>query len=542
MAVWCLLGLGSISAAPQVHADVERALTDAPAHEDPQSSPASTPEQSGESGSAAAPTRSTFELVVDKAQALAAAPYQPPRSDDMPAALRDLDYSQYRDIRFDADSALWKDEALFHVEFFHRGFVYREAVTIHEVVDGVPTTIPYAANQFDLGTNPKLEGLADSTLGFAGFRIHYPLNSTAYRDEALLFQGASYFRMVGRGQGYGLSARGLAVDTALPKGEEFPRFTEFWLEKPQRQATTLTIHALLDSPSVTGAYAFEFLPRGDSILRVRLRLFARADIERLGVAPLTSMFLHGTNRVRHYDDFRPEVHDSDVLGIHTGAGEWITRPLTNPLRLQVSTFSDDGPRGFGLMQRERNFVAYMDTEAGYHRRPSFWIVPDRHWGNGAVQLVEIPTPDETNDNIVAYWMPAEKMRAGDERAFAYELHATGMDVSPRWLASVARTRIGDGNNPGIKNASRGLRQFVVDFEGGELGDMAADQPVEAALDASSGRVRDLSVLRLPDRHGWRVAFKLDPDKDTPSDMRLYLHLRGHRLSDTWTYIWDPRNF
>lgn len=484
--------------------------------------------------------QSLFEGLTQQARALAASPYRPPDRAQVPQPLRDLNYSQYRDIRFNKDEALWSGRSLFNIEFFHLGFLYRDPVTIHEVVDGEVRTVAYQPSLFDYGKNEGLQQLADPNLGFAGFRVHYPINDPEYKDELLVFLGASYLRMVGRGQSYGLSARGIAVDTATSKGEEFPRFKEFWLERPGPNATSLVFYALLDSESITGAYRFELHPRGDTVLNIQSRLFAREDIEKLGVAPLTSMFLYGSNRVRHYDDYRPQVHDSDGLLMQTGQGEWIWRPLNNPPKLNVSSLLDQGPLGFGLLQRERDFLQFQDLEARYDVRPSFWVTPHGDWGKGRLQLVEIPTPDETNDNIVAFWVPDEPFEAGQERSFEYQLRASGSELTPAHLATVQRTRIGWGAIPGARQKPpRSLRQFKVDFLGGELDALDPSQPVEPKLTVSSGEVTDLIVQHLPQGRGWRVAFKLRPEQGTPVDMRLFLKLRGQRLSETWNYVWTP---
>lgn len=481
-----------------------------------------------------------FEGIAGRARTLATRPWAPPDPRAVPEALARLEYSQFRDIRFNKDAALWVDQGRFSVELFHLGFLYREPVIIHEVVDGKVEPLQYDPELFDYGKNEGLEEALRPTLGFAGFRIHYPINRAAYNDEVIAFLGASYFRMVGREQSYGLSARGLAVDTALPKPEEFPRFREFWLVRPAPNADTMTFYALLDGPSVAGAYRFTLAPGEDTVLAVEAQVFARADVTKLGIAPLTSMFLYGDNRVRYFDDFRPEIHDSDGLLVHTGADEWIWRPLTHDGALQVSSLLDANPRGFGLMQRDRDFDHYLDMEARYERRPSLWVEPRGEWGKGAVQLLELPADDETEDNIAAYWVPDEPFRAGAEQRYAYELRTRWSDAPDEKLARVRHTRIGWGAIPGTKEKPpRSLRQFVVDFRGGDLPDDDPDAQIEAELTTTSGEFRDLTVQPLPGDYGWRVAFKLAPDGERPADMRLFLVGANGRLSETWNYVWQP---
>jgi glucans biosynthesis protein len=269
-------------------------------------------------------------------------------------------------------------------------------------------------------------------------------------------------------------------------------------------------------------------------------LFARRDVRKLGVAPLTSMFMHGENSTRFFDDYRPEVHDSDGLLMHTGGGEWIWRPLTNGRELRVSTLLGRNPKGFGLLQRDREFDHYLDAESHYERRPSHWIKPlGGDWGKGAVELIEIPSGEETNDNIVAFWKPDQPFKAGEDRGFEYRLLAFGGNRNTEH-AVVTRTRIGWGAIPGQeKKPPRSFRQFIVDFTGGELQDLDGSQPVEPQLSTTSGDLSDITIQRLPGGHGWRVAFKLMPEEEKPADMRLFLNLRDRRLSETWTYVWHP---
>jgi periplasmic glucans biosynthesis protein len=482
---------------------------------------------------------SLFDQIINKARTLAGQPYQGGEP-DLPEALDALDYPGYRDIRFRKEQALWGDSPGYSVEFFHPGFLYRHPVTIHEVVGGEVRTLPFDTRMFHYGNHGALNLPRD--LGFAGFRLHFPIHDPSYKDELIAFLGASYFRMVGRGQHYGLSARGLAVDTAVPSGEEFPRFTEFWLVRPEPRANQVEFYAMLDSESVTGAYAFVLESAVDTLLHVRSRLFARSDVQKLGVAPLTSMFTWGENKVRPVDDYRPEVHDSDGLIHNTGAGEWIWRPLVNPPSLQVSALLDTRLAGFGLAQRDRSFDSYQDPESQYHRRPGIWITPGAgDWGKGSVQLVEIPSANETNDNIVAFWVNDQPLRAGESVSFDYTLRTFGRMLNPENLAQVIASRNGWGWIPGAsERPPPSLRQFVVDFEGGELTGLSGAQPVKAELAVDRGAARNLTVARLPVGDVWRVAFKLTPaEVEQKVNMRMFLTLRGRRVSETWNYLWDP---
>lgn len=481
----------------------------------------------------------SFATVQRLARERAESPYQKP-SDALPAGLAKLGYDQYRDIRFRREHALWRGQALFEVQFFHRGSNFTRKVNISEVVDGQVRPVTYSTSQFDFGAQKPPGDLPPET-GYAGFRVHFPLHTPLYKDELIVFLGASYFRVLGRNQGYGLSARGLAINTAGARGEEFPFFSDFWLVKPNPEERNLRIYALLDSESVTGAYQFDIRPGLITQVEVKKELYPRKSIEKLGVAPLTSMFMFGEDTgQRRFDDFRPEVHDSDGLLAQTGAGEWLWRPLVNPRELQVNRFVDQNPRGFGLIQRDREFAHYQDNESRFQSRPSYWIEPLGDWGKGGVELVEIPSEEEIHDNIVAYWVPEAPVEAGKPLRFSYLLSA--FSESPRWPpgARAIATRTGSSAIGGYKtSSSEPSRRVVVDFAGGELVGLDRTQPVKAVVTSDGGKVDAVTVERLPDSDVWRVAFRVTGKEKTPVNLRLYLTLYGDALSETWTYTWKP---
>ena len=352
-----------------------------------------------------------FARLKGRARALASAPCVP-RTRAFPDALRRLDWDRYQAIRFRDSRSLWVDDrSRFLVKFFHPGWHYDAPVRIHEVIDGRAREIALDSGMFDYAKS-GLSGLGiDPALGFAGFRVCF--HTDPKRDVAS-FLGASYFRAVGGDGRYGLSARGLAVDCALGRSEEFPVFSEFWLERPPRDSDVLTLYALLESRSIAGAYRFDMHPGPTLVMNVSVALYPRTPIERLGIAPLTSMFYQGDSDRRADADWRPQIHDSDGLAIWSGVGEWIWRPLANPRRLRVSAYQDRGPRGFGLLQRDRSFDHYQDDAAFYEKRPGVWVEPRSNWGKGSVELVELPAEDETDDNIVAFWNPAEPPQPGEE--------------------------------------------------------------------------------------------------------------------------------
>ncbi|MEO3432279.1 glucan biosynthesis protein G [Inquilinus sp. CAU 1745] len=482
----------------------------------------------------------SFETLVERARAMAAEGYQPP-SGDLPDALEAVDYDEYRDIRYNPDEALWRDlELPFHAQFFHLGAHFNRPVHIFEVVEGMAREVLYDPKLFDFGSNGFHDGLPE-TLGFAGFRLHHQLNRPDYFDELAVFLGASYFRALGKDQQYGLSARGLAIDTALQKGEEFPYFTAFWLERPADGATEMRLYALLDSPSVAGAYSFLIRPGVNTSIETQAVLFPRAAIEKLGIAPMTSMFFFGEADPSDHDDFRPQVHDSEGLSLWTGAGEWIWRPLVNPRRLRVSSFLDENPRGFGLLQRDRDFSHYLDLEARYDRRPSLWVEPTEDWGRGAVELVEIPTLEEIHDNIVAFWVPEQPVEAGSEWRLSYRLHWCLESPQRPDEAEVWGTRTGDAGVPGVEDEAEGEggRKFVIDFGGGRLEELPADSPVIAEVTISRGEITTPVAQYNPVMKGWRVFFDLHADGDEVVELRCILKLDSEIISETWSYQWTP---
>jgi periplasmic glucans biosynthesis protein len=472
-----------------------------------------------------------------QARALANNTYQPPAS-HIPDAVRALDWDQYQAIRYRADHALWAhDRRRFQVKFFHLGLYYQNPVRMYEVVDGQAQELAYDPAMFDYGKSGLQDSHLPKALGFAGFRVHF---HTDLARDIVAFLGASYFRAVGGEMQYGLSARGLAIDCGMERAEEFPIFTAFWLERPALDAGKLTVYALLDSPSVAGAYRFDISPAGVLVMEVDAALYPRKAIERLGVAPLTSMFQYGENDRRIANDWRPEIHDSDGLAMWSGSGEWIWRPLTNPTSLRFNAFLDQNPRGFGLLQRDRNFDHYQDDGAYYDRRPGLWVEPTDGWGKGSIQLVEIPTVDETSDNIVVFWNPTDKPQPGQELLFTYRLYwGAQIPVSPP-LAQVVATRTGLGGVVGRKRAYFSWR-FVVDFAGNNLSMIGKDIQVEPVITASRGQVEITSVRPLEAVRGYRAMFDLKPTDDSvaPIDLRLYLRANGQPLSETWLYQWTP---
>jgi glucans biosynthesis protein len=477
-----------------------------------------------------------FESVQRIAQQRAGEAYHD-HSGKLPDSLGKISYDDYRNIQFRADQALWRHQALFEVQFFHRGFAYDKRVNVTEVGDdGVLRPLKYDPSQFEFGKGAPPKDLP-ADLGFAGLRVHFPLQSADYKDELITFLGASYFRLLGRDQNYGASARGLALNLATTGGEEFAYFTDFWLVRPAPEQRTLTIYAVLDSPSLAGAYRFEIRPGATSTVEVTATLYARQSVEKLGLAPLTSMFLYGEDRPRPFDDYRPEVHDSDGLTMHTGGGEWLWRPLLNPRTLRVSSFSDEHPRGYGLSQRDRDFSHYQDEDAHYQRRPSYWVAPLGDWGKGTVELVEIPNDEDIHDKITSYWIPAMHLQPHKPFTFSYLLSAytNAPQLSPGGHAIATRTTALHPRGGGGDSA----RRILIDFAGGDLESLGATQPVKPEISSHNGDIDNVSVQRLAENGVWRVTFRVLPKNSQAMDLRCYLTLYGEALTETWTYLWTP---
>ncbi len=469
------------------------------------------------------------DSVVKIARRLAQKPYGV-LNDPLPPGLAKISYDEYRDIRFKPEASIWKAEGLpYQMQLFHRGFYFQDLIEIALVEGNQATHLAYNSGFFTAG-DVLSQKLPTQDIGYSGLRIHYPLNNPAYFDELMVFQGASYFRALGKGSDYGLSSRGLALNTAEPEGEEFPIFRAFWVERPNSDSNLIVVHALLDSPSVAGAYRFSVRPGDNTHIDVEATLFPRKELVKVGLAPSTSMFLHSMNGRQNTDDFRPEVHDSDALLILNGRGERLWRPLANPKQLQVSAFMDNSPQGFGLIQRERSFEAYQDLEAHYERRPSLWVEPVGNWGAGEVVLTEIPTDSEIHDNIVSYWKPKQPIAAGSEFHFTYRLIWGDEPEVDDGTVIVARTASGRAD---IAKATP-RRLFVVDYQvkAGNNDEM----PV-VKVQSSAGVITNVVVSRQPKNNGYRLAFEMDPQDAELIELRAELKFTGPREVETWLYRW-----
>jgi glucans biosynthesis protein len=474
--------------------------------------------------------------VAKRAEALARDAYRDPHG-GVPDWLLQISYDQWRDIRFRPEQALWRGARTpFEVQFFHPGLFYDRTVKVHVVDAQGVRAVAFSPSQFDYGRN-DFASRVPQDLGFAGFRVHFPIKKPDYKDEVIVFLGASYFRAVGRDQAYGLSARGLAIDTALPSGEEFPWFREFWLVRPAPQARELELYALLDSPRATGAYRFVVSPGEQTLVDVEARVFLREAVEKIGIGPLTSMFFFGENTPERPVDFRPEIHDSDGLLLHDGSGEWLWRPLENPRTLSVSAFRLTSPKGFGLLQRDRDFDHYQDLETRQETRPSAWVAPRGDWGPGRVELIEIPTQQDIHDNVVAFWVPDAAPAKGVPIEFAYRLSWYGDDPGRPPGGRAVATRHDRGTY-------EDTHRFVIDFEGEKLAALPPETVLRGVVTVvpaggDPGELLEQVVIHNPVTKGWRLILQVRPRGGDPLELRAFLQHGEDTLTETWTTLLKP---
>jgi glucans biosynthesis protein len=464
-------------------------------------------------------------MVAARARALAAAAYVAP-----PAVSQDwldLSYDDFRGIWFDTRHTLFRGTpGAVQAEFFVAGLYFPHKIGLNAVEGGQSRPITFELRTFDM--TDRFPALPEDGAGFAGFRLLGEIEAEDRFQEYAVFQGASYFRAVGRGLAYGLSARGLAVNTAGDGPEEFPVFRDFWIEAAEPGAATITVHALMDSPSVAGAFTFRISKGDATVMDVAARLFPRVALAALGIAPGTSMFLFSDINRTRFDDFREAVHDSDGLLMLNGAGETLWRPLTNPKAVEISAFADQSPRGFGLMQRARKAGDYNDLVAHYERRPSLWVEPAGDWGRGAVMLVEIPTDKEINDNIVAFWRPAEALAAGQEHRFDYRLHWCAEAPAEGLVARVTNSRTG------ARVFEEG-RIFTIDYAAHPA--LGTDPALVAIrVSTSAGEIASQLLQVNPATGGMRLDFTLKGGAPV-AELRAELWRNGRPVAETWLNRW-----
>lgn len=477
----------------------------------------------------------SFERLAERMKALAAENYAPP--EPVGGAISDMDYDDYRLVQYRRDAARWAGTgAPFVLHAYHMGWLFDTPVNLYEIVDGRARALTFSPDDFEY-LGEMGDRVPESIPGVAGFRLNAPLNAPDRYDEAVSFLGASYFRALGRDNIYGLSARGLAVNTATGSDEEFPRFSAFWLERPAEGANDVVFYAALESASVTGAYRFVLTPGEVTTVDVTARLFFREGVRQVGIAPLTSMFLFGPNDRGDFNDYRLRVHDSEALVVNSG-GQSFYRPLTNPPRLANSYIAASGPTSFGLIQRNRAFEDFLDASAQYHRRPSVTVEPVGNWGRGTIRLIEIPSELEANDNIVAFWVPEGNVSGGDEMETSYRLNWG--DIPPGAtpeLAPVLRTLTGHGGVAGVApDADR--RKFVIDFDATSVPELSPETEVTPRVTVSGGEIAESVLERLEGDGIWRLVVEVSAGSGATVEMQADLMAGDKRLSETWLYQWN----
>ena len=464
--------------------------------------------------------------------------------------LKDISENKWNAISFKKEHRLWADtDSSFEASFFHPGFIYNNLARVEVVENGRPRPFNFSSDFFNYPDQDLAAAAKSAGLEFTGFRISYPLNDAEKKDEALSFLGATHFRALAKRSQYGLEARGLIINPAQPDGEEFPYFRRFWLVEPEAGAASMTIYALMDSPSLTGAYQFDLSPGPTTIMEVTATIFRRSNKNiptKIGLAPIGSMYLFSEKENGNKNDWRPEVHNSDILLWTDGNGNWYRRPLANPDRLETSTYELNNPKGFGLMQQDNNFDHYQDFSGRFDLRPSLWVEPDGEWGPGQIELLEIPASQEIHNNIIAFWAPTGDQTLKNSFTIGYKLYWMPSGTIPHQFGRAVNTRL-------KRNTEAGTLHFLVDFEGGILNDIPADSGLASIVETSAEvAVQDKNLVKNPVTGGWRLEFKVKPVENN-GVMQSLLNARGDRknlrlkallkrgenlpeaLTETWIY-------
>ncbi len=485
-----------------------------------------------------APTPMSWAALKARVATMAKQPYSPPFK-PAPEVTHAIDYEAHGKIQFKTELALGAgaaDVGQYPVTFFHLGRYFQKSVKMHVVEGGNAREILYSPTYFKMPFDSPAQKLPQNS-GFAGFRLQESKTRADWpTQDWVAFLGASYFRAIGALNQYGLSARAIAIDTALPTPEEFPDFTEIYIASQGKDDTHIVIYALLEGPSVVGAYQFKIHRDAGVTMEIESEIILRKDVERLALAPLTSMYWFSETRKTQGIDWRPEVHDSDGLALWRGNGERIWRPLNNPPHVMVSAFMDENPKGFGLLQRDRDFDNYLDG-VNYDRRPSLWVEPVGNWGRGAVQLIELATDDEIHDNIVAAWVPEGAAKAGNRYSLNYKLHWQANEpYFPATLGYTRGTYIGHGGEPG-KPRPQGLRKIVVEYAGDPITNiLPTDAPVGDVSLSAGTLVRQFAEW-VAGTHRWRITADVAMPNDenngkNPIEVRMFLKLNDKPLTET----------
>ncbi len=462
-------------------------------------------------------------IVVESARLLSKRAFSAPNT-ALPDPFGAMNHETYNAISHRPERQIWADDnRSLVVEPLHRGFVYNTPVMISLVEDGLVRRVVYDSGRYTFGKLTPSAQMAD--IGFSGFRIFSAGDSPR---EIASFQGGTFFKSLARGQNMGVVARALAIRTADGRGEEFPVFRAFWMERPAQDGS-IVIHAVADSESATAAFRFVIRSQDVTIIDTEATVFARTTLDAVGLCPMQATFLFAANKRRNIDDFRPAVHDVSGLQMLNGRGEWIWRPLNNPEQLQISSFMDENPKGFGLVQRNRDFANYHDDDARFELRPSLWIEPIGDWGQGYVQLIEIPSDSEVNDNVIAFWRPRVPLAAGSETVLAYRQFWCWTPPERPDLATAVSFRIGRGS-------SGRRRKCLVEFAGEVFGQEILPE-MKLVLGASPGQITQSRLVINMARKSARVHFEIDPGSENATELRLLIESGDKPVTETWLYRW-----
>ena len=509
------LALGSVGTSALISTDPLLAQTDP------------KPSVAGSSVTLAAPVDFKSGTPADIARDLAKQPFKPIAS-DLPDPFKTLSYEDYAAIKLKPDARIWNDGGVgFVVEPLHRGFQYGNPIQLNIVADGKAYRLVYETRLYEFGKLNPSPKIGD--IGFSGFRVVRGRGGQGAAEVAT-FQGTNFYRALADGQVAGMMARALAIKVADAKGEEMPFFRQIWIEKPSAIADLLVVHAVIDSDSLTGAFRFTIRPGEATIVDVECTLFARKAVDNFGLATMSATHLLGYMDHKRFDDYRPNVNEVGGVQMLTGANEWVWRPVSNREELQISTFIDSKPRGFGCMIRDRNFENFLDEEQHWERRPSIWVEPFGDWSDGGVQLIEIPSQSDANDNILCFWRPNAPLLSGSETSFSYRQFWCWDPPEKPDLARAARSHAG---------AVGKRTRFFVEFEGDILADDKRVSGMSPTLTASAGSLTMLKTFPDHERKALRVLFELDPQGAGSSELRLVLEAQGNRISETWLYRWTP---
>jgi glucans biosynthesis protein len=472
--------------------------------------------------------RFEFGTLVEAAAAASKRPFTAPSTTDLPEGFVNMPYDQFVSIRALPSAVIWGGENRgMAVEPMHRGYVFNTPTPIYVVEDGLIRRIAFDRGKFDYGrVAPPPPGV---DLAFSGMRIY--AGPDGGRETAIL-QGPAFFRAIAMGQNFGVIARGLILRPGEARGEEVPHVRAYWVQRPAVQSGVIVVSCLIESESLACAMRFTIRPGDVTLVDVEQSLFARTAIEHIGIGGAMASFHYSPWSRRIFDEVRPAAYEVSGLQMLTGAGEWIYRPVSNPAALQASAFVDNNPKGFGLVQRDRDFAHFQDDDQRFELRPSLWVEPLGDWGQGSVQLIEIPSDSEVNDNIIAYWRPRQGLAQGGEAMFNYRQAWCWHPPERPMLATATRIRQGRGSQ-------QRRRRFVIDFNGDELADAGIVTSLKANVSATPGAIQNLRLIPYPERKGARVSFELEPANDAFSELRLVLEAGQRPVSETWLYRWTP---